>query len=923
MKKLNLLFLFFIIIINQGLTGQTIHSSSPGSALTNGVASPWQGPYINANLAVALDSIDGFGAYVELCSGSVGDLLFFGDFDFDTFDPENSLIYLNITKRKFGAPIEDDYLVVSYNGQVISNNLADNLTTWPDNDSTFTYLLDDSSLLMDLDSEILSDENFGFLFRVDGPDDVDCATAFINAARLFVIENDMEVAVIADAGPDQNFNCNIDTITLGGPNTSIGNEFEYVWTNGSGLEVASTPFWETTDAGPFYLTVTNMSTNDMAIDTVIVGTTFEFIGLGVTSDGELSCDNPSVNLEVFTELFYFEETSTLWQTTDGNILSDPTQNVIKVNAAGTYSVVVTNLSSGCTGMETIIIDSETLGPQVSIDIPSELNCVQSTVFLDATTSSSSGAEITYVWIDGFGNEISDEEDIFVSEPGDYTLTVTEVTSGCQNVATVLVISDYNIPTIAIAEPAVLSCSNNSVLLDGDVSGDSGQFEFSWMDNNGNSIANTENVTVFEPGVYTWEVINIQNGCSISESVFVITDDNLITIFVDTTLYIDCDGSVTIYPALFTEDDTSCVFTWQPQTGLTVDPENPLLITIELSGTYTLVKTDTLTSCEQHFRFEFIVGEEVIADAGPDLILEPCDTFIESPFLSGANTSTGPNYAYSWSTPDGNIFGDTDQLMVFPTTSGTYILEVTDLTTGCTATDEAIVTMTPGLMMDISVTDATCFGAEDGGVQIIVSGGTAPYTYEGSFLALPPSGLAAGIYEVTVTDAEGCFMSQTFTINEPEELTLSLEITAAGSITAMVAGGVPAYTYDWNVGVDSATIVDPVNGTNYSVTVTDANDCTTELNLLFETNAVNHKAVKQLRCFPNPTKDVVNITLENIASNLAHLEIIDIQGKHMAHSVTFSNQNIMQISLSDFTAGTYFIHAIIDDQLYYQKLVVLK
>ena len=140
----------------------------------------------------------------------------------------------------------------------------------------------------------------------------------------------------------------------------------------------------------------------------------------------------------------------------------------------------------------------------------------------------------------------------------------------------------------------------------------------------------------------------------------------------------------------------------------------------------------------------------------------------------------------------------------------------------------------------SVEDVSCFGFSDGAIYINVSGGTSPYTYdwddlEGSDNVEDRTGISAGIYAVTITDANGCMISlNDIQVNEPAALEGG--VTSAsnptcfgytdGSIDITISGGTPPYTYDW---ADLEGDNNPEDRTNigagdYSVTVTDANDC---------------------------------------------------------------------------------------------------
>jgi hypothetical protein len=205
------------------------------------------------------------------------------------------------------------------------------------------------------------------------------------------------------------------------------------------------------------------------------------------------------------------------------------------------------------------------------------------------------------------------------------------------------------------------------------------------------------------------------------------------------------------------------------------------------------------------------------------------------------------YSFSWTGPGGpyatqNISG---------LTAGTYNVTVTDANMCTTA---AVATVT-GPASAVSVvlankTNVACFGGATGVINVTTSGGTSPYIYNWSDLTPPPaepedrSGLAAGTYTLTVTDANGCTATFQETITQPDALVLSISkidptcppganppVNADGSIDLSVAGGTSPYTYNW------ADLTPPpaepqdrsgLSAGTYSVTVTDANNCSASI-----------------------------------------------------------------------------------------------
>lgn len=132
------------------------------------------------------------------------------------------------------------------------------------------------------------------------------------------------------------------------------------------------------------------------------------------------------------------------------------------------------------------------------------------------------------------------------------------------------------------------------------------------------------------------------------------------------------------------------------------------------------------------------------------------------------------------------------------------------------------------------TPATCFGSATGTASVSVSGGSSPYSYSwnpSGQNSSTASGLSAGLYTVTVTDATGCTGTKTVSITQPTAISTTVSSTAAscgsnnGTATVAASGGVGSYSYLWNPSSAVSATATGLAGGNYSVTVTDANGCT--------------------------------------------------------------------------------------------------
>jgi len=195
-------------------------------------------------------------------------------------------------------------------------------------------------------------------------------------------------------------------------------------------------------------------------------------------------------------------------------------------------------------------------------------------------------------------------------------------------------------------------------------------------------------------------------------------------------------------------------------------------------------------------------------------------------ISGGN----PPYSYDWSN------GYTTQY-INGLTSGIHSVVVTD-SKGYTITESITITEPVVLSTTLYGSDVTCNGISNGAVNLTVTGGTDPYTYQWSNSSISEdiNNLSAGLYKVTISDANGCTKKDSITISEPTVLSLSItgiDITcnggSDGSVDLTVSGGTSSYSYSWSNGATTEDISD-LSANTYTVTVTDNNACSDNISI---------------------------------------------------------------------------------------------
>ncbi len=182
------------------------------------------------------------------------------------------------------------------------------------------------------------------------------------------------------------------------------------------------------------------------------------------------------------------------------------------------------------------------------------------------------------------------------------------------------------------------------------------------------------------------------------------------------------------------------------------------------------------------------------------------------------------YTYLWST--GSTGTQLSNLGV-----GNIVLTVTDANQ-CQVTNSVLITQPNAIQIISNITAVTCNGASDGQIDISLNNGTAPYLFVWSNAATTEDlqNIAAGTYQVTVTDANACTASQTFVLSNPSPIIVqsliddvNCRFSNDGSITLTVTGGNSPYQYLWSNAATGSTNSGLIAG-SYSVTVTDANLC---------------------------------------------------------------------------------------------------
>ncbi len=443
-------------------------------------------------------------------------------------------------------------------------------------------------------------------------------------------------------------------------------------------------------------------------------------------------------------------------------------------------------------------------PATSLTLtPADVSCLRADDGSITASASGGDAPYSYSWSNG-----STGETIQGLAAGSYTATVSDA-NGCTATASATV----NQPSELSASITSLTDESGCGALDGaatvSASGGTGLISYEWSTG-----ATGTSVTNLSAGSY-FVVAEDENGCNDTARVNIARLDSVLISVVSTDVSVcgGADGSAT---ASASNGVSPYSFAWS--SGSTDSVANNLSV-----GTYTVTVTDS-TGC-QSTAIAFIGQPGNILVAVDSFKNVSCFDFTDGSISVSASGGNAP-YNFAWSNGGS---GETLQNLA----AGSYTVTASDAG-GCTATATQVIAQPTILLVSIdSVKDISCNGGNDGSVSISASGGTASYQFNWSNSATSASlsNLTAGDYIFTVTDAQGCILTDSVSLTEPPALFASSTPTNTsfaggtdGSVNVTAGGGTPPYNYSWTTGATTQNLSGVAAG-NYEVTVTDANGCT--------------------------------------------------------------------------------------------------
>ncbi|MBL4578279.1 MAG: SprB repeat-containing protein, partial [Flavobacteriales bacterium] len=473
--------------------------------------------------------------------------------------------------------------------------------------------------------------------------------------------------------------------------------------------------------------------------------------------------------------------------------------------AGTYNVITTD-ANGCSNASSYVVNEP---PAIIVNVTNvDANCNQADGSVTAVVTNGVGA-LSYLWSTSCTNSTCT-----ALASGTYNVTVTDLT-GCTGVGAGA-IADLIGPSAVIQSSFDVTCAGG---LDGQatvaVNDGTPPYTYSW---NTSPMETTTTATDLPAGSTIISITDV-SGCITTVTVLIGEPTPLVVVMgtSDPSCNVSCDG---FGSATVSGGTAPYTYLWDDP-GAQATPSASGLC----AGVY-VVNIEDVNGCTA-------TGSVTLTDPAV-LILSvvPSDAFCGGSCDGSATVTafggTAP-YGYAWNSIPVQTTQIADSLC-----AATYVITVTD-GNGCTASSTTVIGEPAPLIPSISSSgDVSCNGACDGFAQSGVSGGAPPYTYlwSNSMTTDQITNLCAGIYDLTVTDANACSAVTSVTISAPPPMignmtsqNVSCNNACDGLASVAVSGGLLPYTFLWNDPYFQTTFTaDSLCAGSFSVVISDLNGC---------------------------------------------------------------------------------------------------
>jgi gliding motility-associated-like protein len=523
--------------------------------------------------------------------------------------------------------------------------------------------------------------------------------------------------------------------------------------------------------------------------------------------------------------------------------TSPVQTLPVANSlyAGSYLVTVTD-KNGCVDTSAVTIAEPSSNLSASITSTSQVLCKGDSTGSATVVAIGGTSPYFYNWNSTPSQTMATATNL---PAGNFNVLITD-NKGCSTSLPITITEPQFALNVSITDSDDVLCKGQSNgQASAIASGGSGSYSYSW---NTTPIQNTATASNLVAGNYT-VMVSDNNGCTKPSTANLTINEPLLDLSSSLTVSnftggvnISCNGAAdgTIDQTIV-GGTSPYTISWSGDNGFTSTNEDISSLDV---GNYYLNITDA-NGCKYVDTTELIqptlINVEVITS------FATCPSFSNGTILINVTGGSTP-YNFSWTGPSGFTSSNED---IVGLAAGNYNLTLTDAN-GClksitvTVSQPGTLTLSNSTSTYIGGNNISCNGFADGSINLTPAGGVGVYNYlwtgPNGFTSTNEdiSGLEAGAYQVILSDVNGCFLSDSIYLSEPNIVSASLtpslfngnnNITCNGvndgSVTTVVTGGIAPYDYSWTgtgAFLSSNQNINSLVAGTYNLTVTDTNGC---------------------------------------------------------------------------------------------------
>ena len=608
-------------------------------------------------------------------------------------------------------------------------------------------------------------------------------------------------------------------------------------------------------------------------------------------DQSLTCASPTVTLNGTSVP---SSCTPVWT---GGVASGSNSFNATASSAGDYTLTVTNPANGCSATDVVQVTANASIPTITISVSNTLTCANTT----ATTSASSSAALpNYLWSGPSVVSGGTTANAIVDQPGNYTITVTDIPTGCSATSNINVTQDITLPSVTIISSPSVICSGNSSTLTAN-----GALTYTWS-----TTQNTTSISV-SPGTTSSYTVSGTgtNGC-VNSAIETITVNATPTLAITGNTNI-CNGSTS---TLTGSGATS--YTWDSGANTTTISVTPTITT-----TYTLTG-DNGNGCSNSLPVTVsIIPNKAITGiitstagaTGGDIIIYKYTANL-SQWDSLTITPIGGTYTFN------NIDSGLYVLRAMPTATNIQVTYApnsiswqgaTVINHGCTNNTTqnidliglAPIALGTGVITG-TITEASGFGARMSNESKPMSPGTPI----GGIIVKGGKNPGGQMFVQTITDGSGTYTLTGLPLTGTDDYFIFVDIPGLDT----------NLTYHYVLTASN----NQINGLNFTVDSIYINPVVN-----YVTGISNDQSVleSKITLFPNPANQKFTLEYELIKSANVLIELFDVVGHKVktisSNSFEEKDKHSHSVNIEDLSAGVYFVKLKINDSETTIKLII--